>query len=186
MCRYPRRHRSALVAALLATATQPAPALQAPDTTVATAREAFDFLIGSWAVTSRISGDTVVPSSGETYTFAKALGGVVIESSWRFNRGSPDRPDWTDAVYYSAFDPQSQTWSFYYISPRSAQYWPGERSGDRWYFRQKFTIDGKPTLQRQWWEPVNDSTVHRHIDNSSDGGASWTPFTVILRRTRAH
>ncbi|MGH7581559.1 MAG: hypothetical protein ACREM9_15390 [Gemmatimonadales bacterium] len=171
-----------MVAALLATPLKPALAVQAPDTSVAHARQAFDFLIGSWRVASRISGDSVIESSGETYRFKKALDGVVIDGFWRFNRGSPDQPDWTDAVYYSAFDPTSLTWSFYYISPRSAQYWPGRKSGGRWYFSQTFTLDGKAMLQRQWWEPVNDSTVHRHIDNSSDGGATWTPFTVVLRR----
>ena len=175
-------HRYAVVAVLLAAPLRPVLGAQVPDTSVAHARQAFDFLIGSWRVTSRISGDSVIESAGETYTFKKALDGVVIESFWRFNRGSPEKPDWTDAVYYSGFDPQTRTWSFYYISPRSAQYWPGKQSHGRWYFDRTFTDDGKPMLQRQWWEPLNDSTIHRHIDNSPDGGVSWTPFIVVLRR----
>jgi hypothetical protein len=172
--------RSLSIGILLLCAATPAPAAQAADT--AAARRAFDFLLGSWRVTSRISGDSVTESSGETYTFKRALDGIVIDGFWRFNRRTPEKPDWTDAVYYSAFDPQSWTWTFYYVSPRSAQYWPGHYKDGRWYFTQEFVLDGKPMLQRQWWEPVNDSTVHRHIDNTPDGGKTWTLFTVVLRR----
>jgi hypothetical protein len=173
--------RYLVVGALLLTPMHPLSAAQAADS--ATARRAFDFLLGSWRVTSVISGDSVTPSSGERYAFKRTLDGIVIEGFWRFNRGTPAAPDWTDAVYYSAFDPRSWSWTFYYVSPRSAQYWPGQLSEGRWYFTQNFTLDGKPMLQRQWWEPVNDSTVHRHIDNSADQGKTWTLMTIVLRRT---
>lgn len=174
--------RCIVLGILLLTAMKTAAAAQVPDS--ATSRHAFDFLLGSWQVTSRITADSVEKSAGETYRFERALGGVVIEGDWRFNRGTRDKPDWADAVYYSAYNPRDSTWSFYYVSPRSAQYWPGKYSDGRWYFTQRFTLEGTPMLQRQWWEPVNDSTIHRHIDNTPDEGKTWTLMTIVLRRQR--
>ena len=157
---------------------------QAPaDTSSIQARQAFDFLIGSWQVATYEDSMGIRASSGETYTFDKTLNGVVISGQWRFNRGSPEKPDFTDAVYYSAYDNISHNWTFYYVSPRSAQYWPGEFRDGRWYFINRFVIEGKPLLQRQWWEPVNATTLRRHIDNSWDDGQTWVPFVITLVRS---
>jgi hypothetical protein len=156
----------------------------AADTSTAQARKAFDFLIGSWRVATYEDSTGVRASTGETYTFEKALNGVMISSRWHFNRGSPEKPDFTDAVYYSGYDNTSRIWNFYYVSPRSAQYWPGELREGRWYFFNRFVVERKPLLQRQWWESVDSATVRRHIDNSWDNGVSWTPFIITLKRTR--
>jgi hypothetical protein len=156
---------------------------QAPtDTSVATARRVFDFLIGSWRVTSYQDTAGVRASEGETYTFEKNLNGVLISGRWHFNRGSPEKPDFTDAVYYSGYDNRSRIWNFYYVSPQSAQYWPGELKDGRWYFINTFRLEGRTLVQRQWWEPVDQVTVRRHIENSWDDGATWTPFIITLKR----
>ena len=153
-----------------------------PDSAILRARTAFDFLVGTWRVVSRTDASGSTAASGETYAFTKSLNGVMIVGNWRFNRGTIERPDVVDAVYYSGYDNTSRAWSFYYISPQSAQYWPGTEADGRWYFTRQFTLRDTTFLQRQWWERVDASTIDRHIDNSPDGGRTWRPFTVRLRR----
>ncbi|HWN17774.1 MAG TPA: hypothetical protein VNO19_02550 [Gemmatimonadales bacterium] len=175
--------RVILAAALLTPAA--AHGLQAsPDTAAAAARKAFDFLIGTWNVESMTdSGGTTTPGKGEVYRFEKQLSGVLLVGYWHFNRGTAAKPDFVDAVYYSGFDNTRQMWSFYYVSPQSAQYWPGQRDGRRWYFFNEFTIDGRVTLQRQSWERMDERTVHRVIENSTDRGGTWKRWIWVLRRS---
>ena len=168
--------------ALLLAPIPPIHAQVAADASTVLARKAFDFLIGSWRVDTYEDSTGVRASVGETYTFETGLDGVMISSRWHFNRGSPEKPDFTDAVYYSAYDNTSGIWNFYYVSPRSAQFWPGELKDGRWYFFNRFTVEGKPLLQRQWWEPVDSNTIRRHIDNSWDDGLRWQPFIITLKR----
>ena len=158
-------------------------AAQAPaDTSVAAARRAFDFLIGRWEVVSLRDTSGVTESRGEVYAFEATLGGALISSRWHFNRGTRERPDFVDAAYYQAFDNSLRIWTFYYVSPQSAQYWPGELRDGRWYFTRSFTTGGRTWRQRQWWEPVGADSLRRHIENSVDGGATWIPFVYTLRR----
>jgi len=153
------------------------------DTSVAAARRAFDFLIGTWHVaTMTDSGGRTTASRGEVYEFEKGLGDVLIVGRWRFNRGTAERPDVVSAAYYSAFDNTRRQWSFYYVSPQSAQYWPGQLREGRWYFQQEFTIEGRVILQRQSWVLVDERTVHRVIENSADRGGQWKRWTWVLRR----
>ena len=173
-----------LSAALIAIAPCPGYARQAAsDTSAAAARREFDFLIGTWNVESMTdSGGRKTPSSGEVYRFEKQLGGVLLVGYWHFNRGTAERPDFADAMYYSGFDNTRREWSFYYVSPQSSQLWPGRRQAGRWYFTNEFIIDGRPTVQRQSWERVDDRTVHRVIENSTDRGTTWKRWVWVLRR----
>jgi hypothetical protein len=177
-----RRIATALIAVAFPLGTLPAQL--AADSGTARARAAFDFLIGSWSVVSRTDASGTTVASGETYTFTKGLNGVLIVGSWRFNRGSVAQPDVVDAAYYSGYDTRSRAWSFYYVSPQSAQYWPGAEADGRWYFTRSFTLGDTVFVQRQWWERVDAETVDRHVDNSPDGGRTWRPFTARLRRQR--
>jgi len=174
--------RVALAAALLI--PQVAHAVQAsPDTSAAAARKAFDFLIGTWTVESMTdSAGKITPSRGEIYRFEKQLSGVLLVGHWHFNRGTTAQPDFVDAVYYSGFDNTRRMWTFYYVSPQSAQYWLGQLDGGRWYFFNEFTIEGRVTLQRQSWERVDERTVHRVIENSTDRGGTWKRWIWVLRR----
>ncbi len=159
--------------------------LQAPaDTSATSARKAFDFLIGTWTVESMTdSAGKTTPGQGETYRFEKQLGGVLVVGDWHFNRGTAAQPDFVDARYYSGFDNTRRMWTFYYVSPQSAQYWPGQLERGRWYFLNEFTIEGRVTLQRQSWERVDERTVHRVIENSTDRGGTWKRWTWVLRRS---
>ena len=156
---------------------------QAPaDSAIVAERRAFDFLIGRWEVQSLQDTGGTRASRGEIYEFEKSLAGALISSRWHFDRGTPERPDFVDAVYYQAFDNSARIWTFFYVSPQSAQYWPGHQQDGRWYFSKTFTQGGTTTLQRQWWEPVGSDTLRRHIENSVDGGRTWIPFVYTLRR----
>lgn len=56
-------------------------------------------------------------SGGEdTYIFREALDGNAIISEWYFNRGTKSNPNFTEGLYYSAYDNLINAWSFYYIS----------------------------------------------------------------------
>lgn len=155
-----------------------------PDTSAASARKAFDFLIGTWTVESITdSSGKTTPGRGEIYRFEKQLGGVLLVGHWHFNRGTTAQPDFVDAVYYSGFDNTRRMWTFYYVSPQSAQYWPGQLDEGRWYFFNEFTIEGRVTLQRQSWERVDERTAHRVIENSTDRGGTWKRWTWVLRRS---
>jgi hypothetical protein len=153
------------------------------DTAMERARHAFDFLVGQWQVAFVESDTTRRPSVGETYMFDRVLTPGTLGGRWHFNRGTPDKPDFVDALYYSAYDNASRAWSFYYISPQSGQAWPGREDQGRWNFVREFTISGVRTWQRQWWESVSADTIRRHIEASRDSGATWTPaVTITLRR----
>lgn len=152
------------------------------DTSTARDRAAFDFLVGTWTVVSRTDAKGDAPLADETYTFSKGLNGVMIAGNWRFNRGTPTAPDYADAVYYSGYDTRTRAWSFYYISPQSAQYWPGAATDGRWVFTRPFTLGDTAFIQRQWWERIDERTIDRHIDNSPDNGKTWRPFTVRMTR----
>jgi hypothetical protein len=155
------------------------------DSAIVSARRAFDFLIGRWEVTSMQDTGGVTPSRGEIYEFSRALDGALISGRWHFNRGTTERPDFVDAAYHQAFDNTARIWTFYYVSPQSAQYWPGRLEQGRWYFGKSFTENGEEWQQRQWWEPVGRDTLRRHIENSRDGGRTWIPFVYTLRRVAA-
>ncbi len=174
-----------LLAMGVAALTTPAAgaAAQVPtDTSVTAARRAFDFLVGRWEVVSLQDTAGVVSSSGEIYEFEKALSGALLSARWHFNRGTRDRADFVDAAYFQAYDNSLRIWTFYYVSPQSAQYWPGQLQDGRWYFTRSFTDGGRTWQQRQWWEPVGTDTLRRHIENSPDGGKTWIPFVYTLRR----
>ena len=173
-----------LIAALLLVPGA-ADGLQAsPDTSAASARKAFDFLIGTWTVESITdSGGKTTPGRGEIYRFEKQLGGVLLVGTGTSTGAQRPSRDFVDAVYYSGFDNTRRMWTFYYVSPQSAQYWPGQIDEGRWYFFNEFTIEGRVTLQRQSWERVDERTVHRVIENSTDRGGTWKRWTWVLRRS---
>ena len=147
-------------------------------------RTHFDFLIGRWAVTEHRDTSGARPSEGERYVFERVVSGGGLGGPWRFNRGTPEQPDFVEARYYSAFDNRTGVWTFYYMSPQSAQFWPARFEEGRWNFYQTFQDDRGTVLQRQWWEPVGDTLLRRHIDNSSDGGRTWVPYVITMRRLR--
>ena len=139
-------------------------------------RDAFAFLVGSWERERRLD---VVKGTSETgsdrYEFRQPIPGGAIQAVWRFNRGTTEKPDWTEALYVSGYHNPSKSWSFYYVSERSAQYWAGRRSGDRWYFYfdEPFDYQGRTAVQRQWWERLDDQRIQRHFENSYDAGKTW-------------
>ena len=148
-------------------------------------RRAFDFLVGTWVLEQRI--DVVKgtsEASGDRYTFTQPIPGGAISATWRFNRGTEAKPDITEALYVSGYHNPSKSWSFYYVSERSAQYWKGRKTGSTWYFYfdEPFEYEGRTAEQRQWWERSGDR-IKRHFENSYDNGQTWVlVITAVLRR----
>jgi hypothetical protein len=160
----------------------------AGQTPTASDRTAFDFLVGTWELGERIDHARRTTERGDDrYVFRQPIRGGAIEATWRFNRGTRDKPDYADALYISGYHEPSSSWSFYYVSERSAQHWRGRQANGRWYFYfdEPFEYEGRKAVQRQWWEPVDATSIRRHIENSYDDGHTWTPVvTSVLRRSR--
>ena len=142
----------------------------------------FDFLIGTWQLESNVSFGK--PGTGDdTYKFSLDLNGHAINSEWRFNRGTNDKPEIVNARYYSAFDITKNIWTFYYISEKSAQYWEGKKEDGQWNFYQTFSDAGQPRLQRQTWLAEGKDKIVRVISNSRDGGKTWSEdFRGVFKR----
>jgi hypothetical protein len=163
-----------------------APALAQPATPAdgAAERRAFDFLIGTWTLVTHETAQGVDQGGDDVFTFRPVLDGDAILSEWYFNRGTKARPDYTHAHYLSAFDPASGAWSFYYVSPRAAQYYEGRKEDGQWYFYKEHLVDGKPLLQRQSWRSEGPSTLIRRIENSTDGGRTWVTGSLATLKRR--
>jgi hypothetical protein len=155
---------------------------QSVDREIQKEKKYFDFLLGTWVLekSERPSGTT--HGGDDLYEFRKVLNGNAISAEWYFNRGTKDKPDYANAMYFSAFDISTKTWSFYYISEKSAQYWEGRKENGRWVFYKEFTLDGAPLLQKQEWQIQDQSTILRRIDNSKDGGKTWTSYFFTLKK----
>lgn len=134
----------------------------------------FDFLIGDWTIQKAENAAEKWNGDGkDSFKFSKSLDGKVIISEWHFNRGTPAKPNFSDALYYMGFDNASQSWTFYYLSPLSSQFFQGKYENDNWYFYKTFTINGKTFIQRQNWRPIDGGLVQRTIENSENEGKTW-------------
>jgi hypothetical protein len=137
-------------------------------------RRFFDFLIGEWKIQNIENSDEKRTGGEDTFKFAKALDGNAITSEWYFNRGTQAKPNFTKALYFMGFDNSSQSWTFYYISPQSSQFYQGKFENDNWSFYRNYSVNGKTILQRQNWRITGDGLLQRTIENSEDNGKTWT------------
>ncbi len=137
-------------------------------------RRFFDFLIGEWKLQKAENSTEKWTGGEDTLKFSKALDGNAITSEWYFNRGTPSKPNFTKALYFMGFDNSSQSWTFYYISPQSSQFYQGKFENGHWNFYKSFNINGKPLLQRQNWQMTAEGLLQRTIENSEDEGKTWT------------
>ncbi|QDZ06342.1 hypothetical protein FPZ24_01700 [Sphingomonas panacisoli] len=168
--------RSVSLVLLIAVAS-PAFGQTASNTGSANPRAAFDFLLGEWQVQP---ADGTAPRPDLYYRFSKPAETPVIAGDWKFDRGVAGKPDIAVGKYYSGYDNTTATWSFYYVSDRSAQAWPGTLKDGTWYFEHDFMADGKPFHQRQWWEIVDQRTIRRHIENTAENGAAPPGVVITL------
>lgn len=151
----------------------------APDEADKSERNHFDFLIGEWKIIEKKTMSGTESGGFDTYIFKKDLEKNAIRSEWYFNRGTVSEPNYTEGLYYSAYDNLTNAWSFYYISPVSAQYYQGQKEDGVWFFYREFTIEGNAFLQRQSWKLLNQSTLLRTIENSDDKGRTWVEVYVV-------
>ena len=155
---------------------------QNSDEEIKAERKFFDFLIGEWVIEKADTPNGTELRSDDTFNFKRAVDGGGIVSEWYFNRGTKAQPDYARATYVSAFDNSTKTWSFYYVSEKSAQYWEGKKENGQWVFYKKFMVNGEELLQRQSWVAKDASTLLRKIENSKDGGKSWAVNVFTYKR----
>jgi hypothetical protein len=116
---------------------------------------------------------------------SKALDGNAIASEWFFNRGTPSKPNYANAIYYMGFDNSSQSWTFYYVSPQSAQFYKGRYEDGNWYFYKTFTVEGKSMQERQNWLSPGKNLLKRTIESSEDDGKTWKVIYQVMLKKKA-
>jgi hypothetical protein len=84
------------------------------------------------------------------------------------------KPDITEALYVSGYHNPSKSWSFYYVSERSAQFWKGRKSlRVRRAYSHAAAVVG--TVRRQ-----NQTSLREFF---YDNGQTWVlVMTAVLRR----
>ena len=147
-------------------------------------RRVFDFLIGDWVIEKSETPKGTEVGGDDEYKFERILDGSGIMANWHFNRGTKAKPDYTNAIYVSAFDNSTKVWSFYYVSERSAQWYEGRKENGEWFFYKKLLVNGQDLLQRQEWKLKDQSTLLRTIENSSDGGKTWIMGVVYTLKRK--
>jgi len=148
-------------------------------------RAFFDFLVGEWTIEKSQTPTGTTAGGNDRYKFRKALDSGGIFADWYFNRGSKEKPDYTNAIYISGFDNSAKTWTFYYVSEKSAQLYEGRNENGQWLFYRKFTVNGEELLQRQSWMAKDGSTLLRKIENSKDAGKTWVLGALITLKRKS-
>jgi hypothetical protein len=146
-------------------------------------RKFFDFLIGEWRMEKLVAQGETGIGGDDVFKFRKTLDGNGIFSEWYFNRGTTTKPNFIEGEYTSAFDNNSKTWSFYYISPFVSQFYQGLKENGNWWFYKDYNLNGDKFTQRQAWEKIDENTILRIIENSRDGGKTWQRgYAATLKR----
>lgn len=145
----------------------------------------FDYIIGEWKMEKLISQGETGIGGDDIFKFRKTLNDNGIFSEWYFNRGTKSKPNFINGEYYSAFDNNSRTWSFYYISPFVSQFYQGVKENGNWWFYKEYDLNGDKFIQRQAWEKIDADTLVRIIENSRDGGKTWRRgYEATLKRVK--
>ncbi len=133
----------------------------------------FDFWIGEWDVT--VSG-----KQAGTNSIQPILGNCVLLENWAGNGGVSGK---SFNIYDSAKGKWQQTWvdsggnvlELYGGFNNGAMQLAGETAGK----------DGKKTLQRITWHPIDNDRVRQHWEQSQDGGKTWsTAFDGLYTRKK--
>lgn len=135
---------------------------------------AFDFWIGEWEV---FAG----PNRVGTNVIERDLSGCVLVERWTSAAGSR-------GMSLNFLDPATGRWRQQWVADNGSVVWyEGQvRDGAMHYAGEQISPQGNKTLARVLLEPQPDGTVRHRIENSTDGGKTWTaPFDAIYRKAGA-
>lgn len=132
---------------------------------------AFDFWIGEWEVFAGASrvGINVIE---------RDLNGCVLVERWTSAAGSR-------GVSLNFLDPATGRWRQQWVADNGSVTWyEGEvRDGAMHYAGEQINAKGNKVLARVLLEPRPDGTVRHRIENSLDGGKTWTiAFDSVYRK----
>ena len=155
--------------------TTPAPAPQAAPCESASHR-AFDFWIGDWDVVNA-AGKPAGTSHVE-----RVLGGCVIMEHWS-TVGAPYA-----GKSFNTFNPADGKWTQHWVDSTGASIlMTGAFEGGRLVYQREFVRrDGAAVKSRMTFVNVASGKVRQLVEQSTDGGQTWTPQIDLLytRRTR--
>ena len=163
---------SALVALALAV-TAPAQA-QGPSFCASAAYRQLEFWIGHWEV--RLPNGTLAG----TDLVERSLDGCVVLEHWTDVRGETG-----ESLFYfhTASNTWKQVWTTRYGIVKEKQSTTPPRPGAMRFVGHAFLPDGRSVPDRTTLYPEADGTVRQVIEQSKDGGQTWTTtFDAIYSR----
>ncbi|RPH57462.1 tetratricopeptide repeat protein [bacterium] len=131
---------------------------------------AFDFWVGTWEV---FAGANRIG----TNVIERDLHGCVLIERWTSAAGSR-------GISLNFLDPATGKWRQQWVADNGSVVWyEGEvRDGAMHYAGEQINPKGQKTLARVLLQPQPDGTVRHRIENSTDGGKTWTnTFDAIYR-----
>lgn len=187
----------AAVAALTAAATASVRAAGLPAAAPAFACDSapyhqFDFWLGSWTVDQEIlQQDGTWVHFPAVDRVERAADGCAVIEHWRgivqFFWDGMTAPDSMHGFSVRSFDPAHGAWSILWLSSRHdalTQPFTGTFAPGRGTFTKRVPqADGRTSISRIVFAPVNPDTVEWSIATSSDGGTTWrTVWRMHFRR----
>ena len=126
--------------------------------------KAFDFQVGVWR---EVNGSSV-------HRVKKILHGCIIQELW-------EGGTLNDAIALKSYDKGSQKWYLSWVSSALIhQLWEGRKENGQWRFYREWLLDGKPIVSRTYWNALTDDRVERIVEQSRDGGKTWSPHVRVL------
>ena len=126
---------------------------------------AFDFWVGTWDVFN--TGGTLVGHS----VVKKLHNGHVIEENWMSAGGNT-------GMSLNFWDPEREAWRQVWVSLGGdvIEYEGDFRDGAMRFEGRHAKPDGRETISRASFEPGPEGTIRQFIEESSDGGQTWSVY----------
>ena len=136
---------------------------------------AFDFWVGDWDV-ANAAGKPAGTSRVE-----RVLGGCVIMENWSGANGP------YAGKSFNTFNPADGTWTQHWVDSAGASVlMTGAFQDGRLVYRREFVRrDGVPVKSRMTFVNVDASHVRQLVEQSADGGQTWTPQIDLLYTRRS-
>ena len=158
------RHVPALLLLVLSAAAAHAQSGPPPSRCLSDERyRQFDFWIGEW---------DVLNAEGHlmgTNSITQELGKCVLQESWTGAKGGTGKS-------FNYFDPKNGTWNQLWVNAFGGHtvYTGAFSEGSMRFEGTLVAPDGSTKLSRMTFTPLEDGRVRQYIEESTDGGASWS------------